>query len=452
MIWICAYFGVLLILRRHNFVWNTSPCDYHAGGRRATAWQIALSISATAIGGSATIGMIGLAWQVGWPAFWWLGSGIAGLVLLGFLLARKVRITGAYTLPEIVGTYLCAQCRPLASLIILAAYLAINAAQFSAMGAIITSLSSLNQESAIITGNVIVFFYTCAGGQKAVIHSDLWQFSLLLIALLFALLFLLRLPQCQHAITYAPLHFVNSDFPVSRLVYFLINIGGTFLIGPVLFGRLLSARNGNVAKKGTFTAAFWIFASSILIVILGLELRGLHIQPEKAEFALSIALEASFPEWARIIISLGLFSAVISSADSCLLATSSIAANDLLKRNGAGSARFCMLVLTIASCLMALGGQGILDLLLAANDVYVCGIAAPLFIALLFGRPHAMKSQPAIASLLCGGIFGLLAAIYKNPTLYYLGILASTFLCLGGLAPFILAEKRKQAGKPAKIC
>ncbi len=106
--------------------------DYYVNGRRSGSAQVALSIVASCVGGSATIGMAGLAWEVGLPAIWWLGSGACGLALLVRFMARKIRESGARTMPELVGIYLGSSARPLVSGIILLAWVAILAAQFSA--------------------------------------------------------------------------------------------------------------------------------------------------------------------------------------------------------------------------------------------------------------------------------------------------------------------------------
>ena len=64
---------------------------FFVNSRASGPWQVGISIIASCVGGSATLGMAGLAWQAGTPAFWWLGGGACGLFVLTLFLAKKVR-------------------------------------------------------------------------------------------------------------------------------------------------------------------------------------------------------------------------------------------------------------------------------------------------------------------------------------------------------------------------
>ena len=156
---------------------------YFVNGRRSSAALVALSIVASCVGGSATMGMAGLAWQVGVPAIWWLMSGSLGLVLLSLFLARKVRCSGAMTMPEMLTTFLGAPSRSLASVIIVTAWLAILAAQFSALATIIAPLANIEKNTAMFVGAAVLVGHTLAGGQASVMKTDIWQFGILLLSL-----------------------------------------------------------------------------------------------------------------------------------------------------------------------------------------------------------------------------------------------------------------------------
>ena len=79
---------------------------FFVNSRASGPWQVGISIIASCVGGSATLGMAGLAWQAGTPAFWWLGGGACGLFVLTLFLAKKVRESGAHTMPEMVDAFL----------------------------------------------------------------------------------------------------------------------------------------------------------------------------------------------------------------------------------------------------------------------------------------------------------------------------------------------------------
>ena len=124
-------FGVGLIAVRRT------PDSFYVNNRASSAWSVGFSIFVSCVGASATIGVIGMAFAVGTPAFWWLGTGAAGLVLLSLTLARKVRNSGAYTLPHMAEAFLGPSVRPVISMVIVVAWLAILAAQLSALSRVL---------------------------------------------------------------------------------------------------------------------------------------------------------------------------------------------------------------------------------------------------------------------------------------------------------------------------
>ncbi len=80
--------------------------EFVVAGRRYGAGVVGVSIVASCVGASATIGMTGLAFSSGTPAFWWLGSGAVGLLVLSTLLARKVRRSNVFTLPDMAEKFI----------------------------------------------------------------------------------------------------------------------------------------------------------------------------------------------------------------------------------------------------------------------------------------------------------------------------------------------------------
>lgn len=404
------YLGALFCMALWSARKGTDRAAYFVNGRRSSAAMVALSIVASCVGGSATMGMAGLAWQVGTPAFWWLGSGVLGLLVLSLLLARKVRESGAMTMPEMLTAYLGSPSRPLASIIIVTAWMAILAAQFSAMAAIIAPLTGLGQTSSLLLGAAALMAYTLAGGQAAVMKSDVWQFAIVLLALVVALALTIQ-GGGGHALAAVRLEAVNADFPVSKLRYYLCILGGSYVVCPMLFGRLLSARDGNAAVRGGLMAVAGLTLTAVIIVALGIACRALVPVGTPPEQVLSAALLAHLPSWASTIILLGIFSAVVSSADSCLMTAASVCSNDILQQPGVSACRLCMAALGVAGLLLALPGKGILALLLMANDIYVCGVVPPVFVGMMLHGKRRFHPWGVALAMAGGGLFGLAAAL-----------------------------------------
>lgn len=407
---------------------------FFVNNRSSGAGSVAMSIVASCVGGSATLGMAGLAWQVGTPAFWWLGSGAAGLIILSCFLARKVRETGASTMPEMITAYLGSSARPLVSGIIVLAWQAILAAQFSAMAAIVAPLAGVEQTTALLLGAGIVMTYAAIGGQAGLMKSDSFQYLVLALALLAALATLAG--QNPQALWDTPLEVLNADFPLSRLRYYLCVLGGSYVVCPMLFGRLLSARDGQAARRGGLWAVAGLVVTAMVIVALGLACRGLVPPDTQPEKVLSTAIMLHMPGWLAPVILLGIFSAIISSADSCMLTAATVCANDILRRGDTRTCRLCLLGIGLGGLVLAAPGKGILSLLLMANDIYVCGVVAPVFVGMvLHGRCVFRQRIMALAIALGGGL-GFAAALTSENIYSYLGLGAALLCSVCAARPF----------------
>lgn len=411
---------------------NASPAAdaFFVNRRSSSALSVALSITASCVGGSATLGMAGLAWQAGTPALWWLGSGAVGLVILGLFLARKVRRTGAGTMPEMVSVYLGPSLRPLVSVVIVVAWLSILAAQFSALATIAGSMVGLPAAYMLVPGAVFIVLYAAMGGQATVMRGDAAQMAFMTVALLLAFVALWLFN--GKVMDSVPLQFVNESFPMSRLSYFMVVIGGSYVVCPMLFGRLLSAKDQTAARNGTLLGAVMLVAVAALIVALGILCRGLVPADTPAEQVLSMVFWQQLPGWLSGLVLLGLCGAVVSSADSCLVTAATVLAGDILHRPDTRTCRLCLVALGIGGILLAAPGRGILHLLLMANDIYVCGVVAPVFVGMLLYGRCALRENVLALAVVCGGLLGLTAAVTSQNVYTYAGV--GVALCVSFLA------------------
>ena len=87
---------------------------------RSIGWlTLTATITATTVGGSATIVAGGRIYAQGLPALWYDIGGGLGLIILGLFLANKVRKTGLITLPDIAGSFFNNDVRILSAVLII---------------------------------------------------------------------------------------------------------------------------------------------------------------------------------------------------------------------------------------------------------------------------------------------------------------------------------------------
>ena len=407
---------------------------FFVNNRGSSALGVGLSIIVSCVGASATVGMAGLAFKVGTPAFWWLGAGCVGLTLLSLFLAEKVRASGAYTMPELVERYLGAPARPLVSAVILPAWMAILAAQFVALTKILGSLTGLDPQLCLGLGFFLIVLHTL-GGQAAIMRVDRVQAPVMFLALALLLGWLawenasLGPDNGAAWLSAVPLEAVNEGFPLSSLVYFVFIVGGNYLVCPMLFGRFLSARDAAGARRGGFIAVAGLAICAVLIVGIGLASRSFLPPDTPGDQVLPLILSGQAPFWLNLLVSLALVSVIVSSADSCLVTAATVLTHDLLRRRDVALSRRCVVLLGLAGLALSFWGKGILDYLLMAYDVYVCGVVVPVFIGMILGRRFKVRPSFACASVLLGGSLGLASALSRVTELSYAGMIAAA-LCL----------------------
>ena len=173
LIIIAIYFIAVILIGTlsHKKHWRLS--EYLVAGRKYSGFFITGSLLATIIGGSATIGLAGLGSSRGLSGVWWLLVGSLGLIALGLFFAKKVRNYGLYTLPEIVEKQYGKNVALAASILIVIAWIGITAGQILAAGKILSAMGIGVTPFWMLVFTVIFVGYTLAGGQYAIIRTDI---------------------------------------------------------------------------------------------------------------------------------------------------------------------------------------------------------------------------------------------------------------------------------------
>lgn len=427
---LCLYLAVILLLTLRSRQSN-AEASFFVNNRASGAVGVGLAIMAACVGASATIGMVGMAFSLGTPAFWWLGMGAAGLLLAGIFLAGKVRGTCAVTLPQIVEKFLGTPVRPVVSAVIVFAWLAILAAQFSAIRQIVTSLTAMPSAISFCISLLLIMGHTLGGGQAAVMRIGSVHTAVISGGLAVTLGWLTRRnPLWLSSVVIEP---VNAQFPLTELARYGLLVGGSYLVCPMLFGRFLSARDGKTAQRGGILAAGGLICAAVLMVAIGLACRGILPPETPPDAVLTTALLTVLPQWVHILILVALLSAVISSADACLITAGTVLSRDLLQKESRAACRASIMLLGCigagASCL----DKTILGFLLMSYDVYVCGVVMPVLIALLAGPNYRVAPRLACAAVFTGGVFGGISSFGGNAAWSYAGLAASFALTAAGL-------------------
>ena len=92
--------------------------DYVVAGRKQSSPFVFMSLMATVLGASATVGIAARAESIGFAAFWWLAVGAIGFWFQAAFLSKPVHDLDVRTLPEIAEKTVGKTGRKLVALII----------------------------------------------------------------------------------------------------------------------------------------------------------------------------------------------------------------------------------------------------------------------------------------------------------------------------------------------
>ena len=97
-----VYLGVLMLVGVKDARALRGFSDFVVAGRCQGVMTVVMSILATIIGASTTIGIVDTAFRIGFPAVWWLLWGSLGLLAQALTIASRFRKFHADTLPALL--------------------------------------------------------------------------------------------------------------------------------------------------------------------------------------------------------------------------------------------------------------------------------------------------------------------------------------------------------------
>lgn len=407
---------------------NKDIDDYYVGGRQMTSGHIGLSVVATDVGGGFSIGLGGLGFVMGIAGSWMLFTGLIGAWLAAVFLIPKVftllRHKQLYTFPQIFLHFFNSKVALLAGIVSALGYIGFTAAQILAGAKLATAtFTELDFNLALWIMGITAVVYTVFGGLKAVIYTDTVQWIILMVGIIF-----IGIPLSYQAIGgYEALvsHLEPGFLDLFNLswiqfVNWAITIIPIWFIGMTLYQRIYACRDQKTARRAWFFAGLleWPIMA-FMGVLLGLFARvalqqgmfeslGYHALADMdAEMGLPVMLRSVLPIGLMGLMMSAYFSAVMSTADSCLMAASGNLVSDIMasvlpvsKSKLLRYSQWATLSLGALALLLASFMTNVLELMLLSYSFMVSGLLVPLLAALFFKKPNA---QAAWWAILLGG-------------------------------------------------
>lgn len=405
---IFSYLALLMAIGIYASKKAKSSSSFFLADRSLKKFALTATITATTVGGSATIVAGGRIYANGLPALWYDLAGALGLIILGLFIANKVRKTGLFTLPDIAGSQYDGKVRFASAILIIITEIAWVSLLIQAAGLILEVVLPVEYKILLVLLTTAFIIYTLLGGQYAVVYTDIIQFLVMLIGVCIIaapLLFIDALPGIGQ------LPSTSLSFPVNSNIGFLA-AGSIFfmmfmphIVGPDIYSKILSAKNEKIAKQGAIFSGIFKFIFAIAIGLIAVSAMVLHPGLENAYAAIPTAVFNLSPILAGLVLA-AFLSVIISSADSCLLSAGTIVSVDLLKNKNVNISRIGILIIGILALVLALYLDDILKTLQLAYTIFTAGLTMPILLGFYKKKTH-VTSTGALWSLILGGSVSL---------------------------------------------
>ena len=406
---------------------HTDERDYYTGSGKMSAGHVGLSVVATDVGGGFSIGLGGVGFTMGLSGSWLLFTGLIGAWLSAVFLIPKVfewqQKRGGYflTLPQVFNFLYNKKVALVAAIICIIGYTGFTSSQLLAGAKLSTAaFPAIDTQVMLWAMGAIAVFYTMLGGIKAVIYTDTIQWMLLLGGLMLIAIPVtyIKLGGLEGILPYLDDQMLSlSNISWQQIVNWSVTISPIWFVGMTLYQRIFACKDVKTAKKAWYLAGDleWpliAFTGVILGMLANVAIQQnlIHIEGgvlHDVELGLPLLIKNILPIGFTGIIMAAYFSAVLSTADSCLMAASGNIVGDILPKNKKKNSKSILriskistLLLGIFAILLASVMENVLTLMLYAYAFMVSGLLVPVVVAIISKKP---RSLPALASMIVGG-------------------------------------------------
>ncbi|WP_413514689.1 sodium:solute symporter [Serratia proteamaculans] len=420
----------------------TTKEDYLVAGRNLGPCLYLGTLSAVVLGGASTIGSVKLGYTYGISGVWLCGALGAGIVVLSMVLAKPLLKLKLYTVSQVLARRYHPAARVTSGAIMLAYDLMVAVTSIIAIGSVMQVMFDLSFTASILLGGGLVVLYSTLGGMWSLTLTDIIQFIIMTVGMMLVLMpmsivkaggwaaFSSQLPD-----SYYQLSSIGLD---TILVFFLIYFFG-ILIGQDIWQRVFTARSINIARYAGLGAGVYCVLYGVTGALIGMAGKLVLPQLTNTDGAFAAIAQAVLPAGVSGLVAAAALAALMSTASACLLASSTIALEDVLpaiRKRPSGGLAAGRLTTLIMGCIMLGLAFVVRDVMMAltlAYNLLVGGMLIPLIGAIFWQRA---TSTGAIASMLTGSlcVLGLM---------YYQGIEANSPIyggLLAGGASFLIGS------------
>lgn len=423
------YIFLMLFLGYVAYKRTSNLSDYILGGRNLGPLPSALSAGASDMSGWLLLGLPGAAYASGMDSIWIAIGLLIGTWLNWLLVARRLRMysvnaNNSLTLPAFFENRFHDEThvlRVVSAFFILLFFLFYTSSGLVAGGKLFETVFDLDYKIAVVIGTLAVVSYTFFGGFLAVAWTDVVQGLLMFAALLIVPIIAieadggwaimsqaveLKNPEMLNPFTNAQGETIGAIGIISLLGWGLGYFGQ-----PHVLARFKAIRDEKDIPMARRIAVIWSGLGLLGALLIGFAAIGYFETPlDDGEKAFMLLVNSLFHPVIAGILLAAILAAVMSTADSQLLVSSSALAEDFYKALFKKDAtdielvwvgRFAVIGIAVIACVLALSPDSqVLALVSYAWAGFGAAFGPALILALYW---RGMSRYGALAGIVVGG-------------------------------------------------
>ena len=433
-----VYLLVMIVIGWIAYRQTQNMNDYVLGGRRLGKWTTALSAGASDMSAWLLLGLPGYAYIAGLESLWLALGLLLGAYINWRLLARRLRVYselggGAVTIPAYLQQRFNDSrgvLRLISALVILVFFFFYTCSGLVAGGKLFSTVFDMPYEWAVVAGASAIVLYTFMGGFLAVSWTDVIQALLMAAALVVVplmafyalgggagvILLVEQQPNLLNPLTDS--QGVNLTFIA---IVSLMGWGLGYFGQPHILARFKAVRAPEQLVAARRIAISWTALTLLGAILVGLSALVYLETPlasADSEKVFMVMVEALFHPVVAGILLAAILAAIMSTADSQLLVSSSALSEDLYsclkgaslnEEHAVWLGRFAVVFIAVGACVLALNPENkVLDLVAYAWAGLGAAFGPVLILSLYWSR---MNWQGALAGMVTGG---LVVVIWKQ--------------------------------------
>ncbi|WP_329377645.1 sodium:solute symporter [Streptomyces sp. NBC_01351] len=417
----------------------SSKSDFLVAGRRLGPLMYTGTMAAVVLGGASTIGGVRLGYTYGISGAWMVFAIGLGLLALSIFFSARIARLKVYTVADMLSLRYGDAASVISGLVMWVYTLMLVVTSTIAYATVFDVLFDVPRWAAVVIGGSIVVGYSAMGGMWSITLTDMVQFVVKSIGVLVLLLPIAVVKAGGFAEMKDKLpdsYFSFTSIGGETILTFVLIYTFGMLIGQDIWQRVFTARTDKVASYGGTAAGVYCLVYALAGAFIGMAAKTLYPTLESADSAFATVVKNLLPTGVKGLVLAAALSAMMSTASGALIASATVANNDIWARlrtlggrpareladdhDEVRSNRVTIVALGVISIVIACLLDDVLAALTVAYNLLVGGLLVPILGGLLWRRGNI---QGALAAMTTGGLTVIVLMATKgvlaNEPIYY---------------------------------